>query len=301
MRYRVLGVFIGMWLAAGTAFAGLNIAIILDDSGSMTARMRTGARQTRIELAKAALLKVLEQVPPDAKVGLLALNTGGSDRWVIPLGHLERSNLQAALARIEASGGTPLGAALKSAADELLRLRGQDRYGTYKLLVVTDGEATDAKLLDRHLPDILARGLVVDVIGVDMASTHSLATRVHTYRRADDPASLATAIEELVLGESVGGPVAAGESDFELLAELQDDLAVAALRALAEPHNAPIGARPAEEGKPAPRKQPTPATSGSGQKDDGGGSLFAWVIGIVMVIIVVSKSSALIRGSKRRR
>ena len=90
------------------------------------------------------LLTVLEQVPPDAQVGVLALN--GRQRmgeWIIPLGPLQPERLEQAIERIQAGGGTPLGQFMKSAADELLKLRGQQQYGTYRLLIVTDGEASD--------------------------------------------------------------------------------------------------------------------------------------------------------------
>ncbi len=49
---------------------------------------------------------------------------------------------------------------MKMAADALLELRDRQRYGTYKLLIVTDGEATDGHLVEQYLPEIQAAGLL---------------------------------------------------------------------------------------------------------------------------------------------
>ncbi|MFV1964191.1 MAG: VWA domain-containing protein [Pirellulaceae bacterium] len=232
---------VALWLMTTSgAFAGQNIVVLLDDSGSMGDRMRNDWGTRKINAAREALLTVLEKLPPDARIGVLALNGGGADHWVVPLGRVDRSRLQSSIKVIRASGGTPLGASMKVAADALLNLREKSRYGTYKLLIVTDGEANDQERVDGYLPDILSRGITVDVIGVDMRQDHSLATRVQTYRRADDPASLRQAISQVVLGESTADARDAGESDFEMLAGFPDEVAVAALDALARQGNAPI-------------------------------------------------------------
>ena len=56
-----------------------------------------------------------------------------------------------------------------------------------QLLVVTDGEANDAGLVDGYTPDIISRGITIDAIGVEMQSRRTLANMVHSYRNADDP------------------------------------------------------------------------------------------------------------------
>ena len=84
---------------------------------------------------------------------------------------------------------------MKRGADALLKAREkQFGYGTYRLLIVTDGEAGDPRLVESFTPDIISRGITIDVIGVEMPSRHTLATRVHSYRNANDPESLRQAI-----------------------------------------------------------------------------------------------------------
>ena len=251
MIARTLLVALGL-LVTAESLAGQNIVVVLDDSGSMSDALQSDRRTLKIDAAKQALLTVLEKLPADAQIGVVALNGGGADHWIIRLGKLDPARLNAAVQQIYASGGTPLGEFMKIGADALLTLREKERYGTYKLLIVTDGEANDQELVESYLPDILSRGLVVDVIGVDMRQDHSLATQVHTYRRADDARSLQQAIAEVVLGESTLDAGDAGESDFELLGGLPNDVATSALEALTRSSNQPVAGKVAMGGPAGP-------------------------------------------------
>ena len=218
------------------ALAGQNVVVLVDDSGSMSDRMRSGVR--RIQAAKDALAIVVQQLPADANVGLLALNQG----WVVPLQPVNQPLMERGIQQLKAAGGTLLGQNMKSAADQLLELREQQVYGDYRLLVVTDGEANDQPVLEWVLQDVLARGLTVDVIGVDMQSDHSLATKVHRYRRADDPETLQQAIaESLAESDAQDENDVGAESDFELIAGLPDDVAMTILTTLSTAKNGPIG------------------------------------------------------------
>jgi hypothetical protein len=213
------------------------VVVVLDDSGSMKQPMANGTR--RIDAAKQALSAVLAQLPADTRVGVLALNTRlDGEPWIVPMGPISASNWQARIAEIRPEGGTMLGQFSKVAADELLKLRATDRYGTYRLLIVTDGEATDPAVLSSYLPDILARGLTLDVIGVSMASEHSLSSLAHSYRSADDAESLTAAISE-VFAETAGDDQST-QSDFELLEGLEDGVAEEVLKSLATVNNDPI-------------------------------------------------------------
>ncbi len=227
---------------AAMARADQNVVVVLDDSGSMEDRMRTASgRVQRIEAAKKALISVLSNLPADTNVGVLALNSEvAGSHWIVPFGPADRSVWEPNIRGIRAEGGTPLGEFLKVGADALLEARSRQIYGTYRLLVVTDGEANDERILDAYLPDVLSRGMIVDVIGVDMESDHSLATRVHNYRRADDDRALQQAISE-VFAESSGTNDDANDSDFELIAGLPDGMASAALQAIVNRGNEPVG------------------------------------------------------------
>ena len=97
-----------------------NVDILVDSSGSMKERMRRGGR-SKMEVAKEALSRVLQDVPDTTNVGLLVF--GGrnlKDKWLYPLGPIDRAKLDAAIRRPTPNGGTPLGEYLKIAADTLL-------------------------------------------------------------------------------------------------------------------------------------------------------------------------------------
>lgn len=221
-----------------------HVVVVLDDSSSMNEAMRRNRRTSKMEAAKQALIVVLESLPADSQVGVVALNArvGNStgNNWVIPLGPIDKQQAAQAIQNLGAKGGTPLGSFMKIGTDALLEARDKDHYGSYRLLIVTDGEAGDQDRVERFLPDILARGITTDVIGVDMASRHSLATKVHTYRKADDPESLTQAVRE-VFAETSSDSGDAGIDDFELVAGLPDAVASAALEALSSSGNHPIG------------------------------------------------------------
>jgi uncharacterized protein YegL len=278
-----------------------HVVVVLDDSGSMGGQMQRQTRVTKISAAKTALISVLETLPTDAKVGIVRLNS--SPAWVVPLGPVEHESTRSAILGIEASGGTPLGRFMKIGADALLQARQAEHYGSYRLLIVTDGEATDARLVERYLPDILSRGLTVDVIGVELAERHSLATQVHSYRRADDPKMLATAVRE-VFAETSATASDAGESDFELLAAIPGECAMAALVALAESGNQPIG------------ESPRPVTASGGSDSDATGPVnprtpprqpsedspvsFLGILAVLIVLTVIGSRMVAARRAGRR-
>ncbi len=271
-----------------------NVVIVLDASGSMGGEMgdmkdEPGRTVVKMEAAKAALHHVLQQVPKTTHIGLLVFSGKGiSDPWIYPLGPRDDAKLRIAIDRPQPGGGTPLGQYIKIGADRLLQERQkQHGYGSYRLLVVTDGEAGDQNLVERYTPEVIARGITVDVIGVAMASRHSLATKVHSYRRANDRASLVLAISEVFAEvSSKGTDDAAGEEAFQELEGITAEFADGVIKGLSITGNHPIGARP-------PRiPEQRAAAQQHGRQSDTGGGLPGWawpfiVIGVVILGVLV--------------
>lgn len=269
-----------------------NVIVVVDDSGSMDDRMQTAeGRKRRIEVAKQALIGVLQDLPPNTRVGVLALNSQvNRSSWIVPFGTGDPGEWAERIDSLRASGGTPLGEFMKVAADELLSVRQKQLYGNYRLLIVTDGEANDQRLLDAYLPDVLSRGLTVDVIGVDMQGDHSLATRVHNYRRADDAKALEQALQE-VFAETVSDGQD-DETDFDLLAALPEGFAEQAIEALASQGNQPIGGVLAAD---SPESIRISGGSAAGEFFIGGS--FCCLVGFGFIVIV----AFLVVGAGRKR
>ncbi len=290
-----------------TALDRDNVVILLDASGSMRDTMSSSG-QPRMDVAKQALSKVVDRIDPRTNVGLLVFSdVDGANGWLYDLAPLDRPRLLEAIDRCQASGGTPLGEYLKTAADRLLQARQAQRgYGSYRLLIVTDGEANDPELLGAYLPDVLARGVAVDCIGVDMQDEHALAKQVHSYRRADDPAALEQAVAA-ALGE-VGAADAsddASQEQYELASALSEEAADAVLNNLTTPVNASIGEGPAaRDPNEVLREDGTPAYYGG--QGGGGAWSFLGVVCTCFTVIIVLIFVALVAvaraaGRNRRR
>ena len=236
-----------------------NVVVVVDASGSMGANM-AGTGRDRMSVAKDALKQVLDQIPDTTHVGILVFPSGN---WVYPLGPRKESMLAGAIDSIQAGGGTPLGDYMKRGADVLLDARRkQFGYGTYRLLVVTDGEAGDRGKVEAFTPDIISRGITIDCIGVEMASRHTLATKVHSYRNANDPESLRQAISEVFAEVASGDASQTGEDAFELIADLPEATASAMLKSLSTSGNQPIGEVPSMRAADPPPPSPAPSYSG---------------------------------------
>lgn len=287
MRQLIAAVLLAACVLGSTARAQQNVVIIFDDSGSMDDRMQGGER--RIDAAKRALTSVLDSLPAETNVGVLALNSSANgSNWIIPLGPLTTADWRQNVARLQAVGGTPLGEYLKVGADALLEARAEQVYGEFRLLVISDGEANDQWLVDDYLPQILARGLRVEAIGVDMAGDHSLATEVHAYRRADDDVSLERAISE-VFAETSPDDQDASDS-FEMLEGLPDGFADEAIAALTEVSNAPIennGGRPSRGSSTATAGD---VVSGVAAFLGFGCVCFGGFIGLVILVLLLTKA-----------
>jgi len=142
---------------------GLAAAIAIDVSGSMDEEVagENGRKEPKIAIARRAALDLVEQFAAYARahpnepvllgVYEFSRRRGEADcRPVLAMGPPDRERAAAAIARLNADGGTPIGQAMitaKRALDDTGLLR---RH----LLVVTDGENTDGVA-----PDTVARAI----------------------------------------------------------------------------------------------------------------------------------------------
>lgn len=228
------------------------IAIVIDGSGSMRDAISSDSDIRKITAAKSALVSVIDQIPPSTHVGvLLFVGDGDSQlKWLSPIGPMNKDQLKAAINNINPNGGTPLGLSIKIAADELLKARAaQNNYGTYQLLVVTDGEATDGDLMDTYAKEIKKpeRRIQFDVIGIGMPGKHMLSRIADRYWGANDAIALNKALQTAVQVETTNADAA--QADYDLLKGLPDDVAKAWL---AEATNMDLANWPIGEEKPIP-------------------------------------------------
>ena len=264
-----------------------NIVVILDASGSMQDKFSGDRTKSKMEAAKAALQEVLAHIPDGTQIGLLVFSGANiHNEWVYPLGPKDTQKLIAAIRLPQPSGDTPLGKYIRIGANRLLEQREkQYNYGNYRLLVVTDGEASDADKVKHYTPEILNRQIRIDVIGVDMKTDHMLANVVDSYRKADNPGELVAAVSQILAETGGTGTDVGAEDAFEYIAPLSPEIAADLIQQLTTPpSNTSITVKQAEATPTRttpPRKTPTPQR----QNTESQGILWFVVILIVLSVI----------------
>jgi Ca-activated chloride channel homolog len=120
-----------------------NFYFLFDCSGSMDENC-SGER--KIEGARNALLHFLKNVSSDANIGLLAFGLDEEDgcKEILPISKNNYTSLQKSVSPLEPTGNTPLGRAIFIGTEKLInQYKKQLGYGEYRLIVITDGNATD--------------------------------------------------------------------------------------------------------------------------------------------------------------
>lgn len=179
--------------------------IVLDDSGSMG---------SDLEQAKAAVLQAVRMMDPNDRVGVLALNAG----LVLPFETVEDAEeiLPGRLSPLRSTGSTPLGPALSAARDLLSEEAARSRsFGTYRIIVTTDGAADDPDLLVREVIETVNKTPVqVATIGIGIGRRHVLNAEGHTsYVAVDDVGKLAQALQAAVAENASFDPITAFVGD----------------------------------------------------------------------------------------
>jgi Ca-activated chloride channel family protein len=139
-----------------------HLLLVLDVSGSMG--QSAGAGKTRLELAQAAAVHGLAQLSDTDEVGLWAFPNDGQVYWqYLPIEALgpQRSEMTTRIQQLIPSGGTPLYAVTRQAAEQVRRTAPADTINA--IVVMTDGknenpDDTDLDGLIRQLTDQAPEG-----------------------------------------------------------------------------------------------------------------------------------------------
>lgn len=179
-----------------------NYYIILDTSGSM-AKHECAGNGSKMQTAKNSLMRWVEQIDANSNIGLLAFRDR-SVQEVLPLRQNSAAYQQEfmrAVLRETPSGGTPLGQSLKQAHDVLkAQAQAQLGYGEYHIVVVTDGIASDANIMDQAVERIFDTPILLHTIGFCIDGDHSL--------NQPERARYVSAMNEVELRESLASVLA---------------------------------------------------------------------------------------------
>jgi Ca-activated chloride channel family protein len=139
IRFFVTVLLVAAFAAGGQTFAAERAIIVLDASGSMWGQI---GGKTKIEIARQTLGGVLQSVPGDLELGLIAYGHRAKGRCddielIVPAGPGTAGQIAEAANRLNPKGKTPLAASVKQAAEAL-------RYTEDKatVIMITDGLET---------------------------------------------------------------------------------------------------------------------------------------------------------------
>lgn len=176
-------------------------AIVLDDSGSMG---------SDIGPAKTAVIDALAAMSENDLVAVLALNAG----TVLPFTAVgdARATLPDLLEPIRSDGSTPLTRSIQSAQGLLEAEAATMRaFGTFRLIVTTDGQADNDGDLDRAVEALAARTPIqLTTIGIGIKGGHVL--------RREDLGSFVDVVDVDALKEALQAAVAEN-TDFSAITD----------------------------------------------------------------------------------
>jgi len=174
-----------------------NFYFLFDCSGSME---ETCSGKDKIQGARQAMLRFLKNVPVDANTGLLAfgLENETGCKELLPLGKNTYVALEKALSPLEPTDGTPLGNALFIGTEKLVeQYKKQLGYGEYRLVVVTDGNASDMGHMVKACKNLTKFGFIsLYSIGLCMDTDNSLKDFALSSRDASNYQELEEALIE---------------------------------------------------------------------------------------------------------
>jgi hypothetical protein len=194
----------------GEASLTRNFYVIFDGSGSMSEALNKQCQGdkrfgSRLEGAKWAVEQFIPLVPSDVNLGLWIFDANGNSER-LPLGHESRAQFLTAIQKTRSGGRTPLTESIEQAVNRLVEQRDRQLgYGEFRLVVVTDGEAT-GRPLTQAVAYARERRIPIYTIGLCLGAQHELRKYSVSYRAADSIEALRRGLEETLAETSVFDP-----------------------------------------------------------------------------------------------
>jgi len=189
---------------------GDNLLLLVDFSKSMSQYLE---HQSKINLVKNMLYRILPEISPEIKAGLrvyghncniLAFQACRSSELVVPLGQNNAPQISNELSKLKPKGMTPITYSLKqSVKKDFEGINGQKHI----ILLTDGGENCDESPCDYAIALVKTRkDINIDVIAFDVEDSDDLAQLKCTadvtggrFIKADTSAQLAQSIENLIL------------------------------------------------------------------------------------------------------
>jgi uncharacterized protein with von Willebrand factor type A (vWA) domain len=200
----------GQAMTRGEAALTRNFYVIFDGSGSMSEALNKQCQGdkrfgSRLEGAKWAVEQFMPLAPAEVNLGLWIFDANGNNER-LPLSPESRAQFLSAVQKIRAGGRTPLTESIEQGVNRLVQQRDRQLgYGEFRLVVVTDGEATGRPLV-QAVAYARERRIPIYTIGLCLAAQHELRKYSVSYRAADSIEALRRGLEETLAETSVFDP-----------------------------------------------------------------------------------------------
>jgi len=192
--------------SAGVASTAANYYFIFDMSGSMD---ESCSGKKKIDGAKEAVTRFMKNIPDDVNIGLMLIGTKTGDDFAeaLPIGSGNKEEFLSIINGLQPRGGTPLGEAIRMSVDKVVeQYKKQLGYGTYRIIIITDGVQTGIGLKEPcyYLAQHGFIGLYS--IGLCMKSSHTLKNYSLSYRDANNYEELEQALVQATAESDVFDP-----------------------------------------------------------------------------------------------
>lgn len=181
-----------------------NWVLVLDNSASMNTTNCSG-RDSRMVAGGKAVINFARQRPANDNFGLVIFSSGAAyARVAAPLGR-DRKLFEAEVKKASPDYNTPLGPAIELAYKELVvQYQRQGGYGTYHIVVVTDGDANQGRDPEPVVKEIVGKSPVqVHTVGFCTGERHRLNMPGYaTYATADNAEQINQALLAVLASES---------------------------------------------------------------------------------------------------
>ncbi len=185
-----------------------NEYVVLDGSGSMGSGDCSShtSREGRMADAKTAIVRFERGIPAATNLGLYVFDgKGWGERVPLGRGPQNRAAFEAAVNAVSSGGNTPLGASIDTAFNVLrAKAETQGGYGTYRIVVETDGEPTGGSDpmgdLRRSVDKVAASPVILETLGFCITDKDHPLNRpgVTIYHEAQDPTQLTKGLDAIL-------------------------------------------------------------------------------------------------------
>jgi hypothetical protein len=193
--------------ALGEASTNPNVIFVFDNSGSMDESNCAGSFDTKFTGAKWAVGEAVKGIPHGTNLGLVSFDPedrGYAVKVRQSLTEDGHTSLITAMNQLSPNTNTPLAEAIVEGVNEIVKqYKKQLGYGTYRIVVITDGAANGLKhTISQAVSYADGFGIPIYTIGFCLGNDHALKRGSVRYGNASSPEEVKGLLTEFTAEQS---------------------------------------------------------------------------------------------------